>query len=332
MNDFSDMKLLEALQEQMGEDLAPADLALLPRVYRLVLIHREQIGERRTRCTATIFHEKAALRVGWVAGAPDLRLKPGDLVSPRWLGAASCENGAIKIGRLVLLERPEPWLNLFHTVPHGWVEDRELVNEAATLVEALPRPYRYLFNAIFWNGGRFRRFCTLQSSAYGHHSEETGSLRHAVETARAMRDRCGTNEKASAALCILAGLLHDAGKADEYRLSPTGEPVPTCRGKLVWHRVTVVEWIAEANSKWNLMLPESHYLALVHCLISSTGAPWWLGIRKPAMPEARFLAEMEKPSGMEELTRLTAPKGKEWGSTHPSPNGKQDQNGDMPAL
>ncbi len=143
MNNFDDANLREALQEQMGEDLAPSDLALLPKVYRLVLIHREQDGERRTRCTATIFHEKAALRVGWVTGTPDLRLKPGDLVSPRWLGDASYEKGAIKIGRLVLLERPEPWENLFCTVPHGWVDDRELVKAAATLVEALPRPYRY---------------------------------------------------------------------------------------------------------------------------------------------------------------------------------------------
>ncbi len=309
MNDFGDVKLLEVLRDQMGEELAPATLDRLPRVYRLLSISRKQIGERRTLCAATIFHEKAALRVSWVAGTPDLRLKPGDLVSPRWPGAASYENGAIRIGRLVLLERPEPWLNLFHTVPHGWVDDRELVGQAATLVEALPRPYRYLFNAIFWNGGRFKRFCTLQSSVYGHHSEVNGSLRHAVETAQKMLCRCGAEEKASAALCIMAGLLHDAGKADEYRLSPTGELVPTDRGKLIWHRVTAIEWLAEANAKWKLMLPESHYLALVHCLVSSTGAPWWLGMRSPAMPEARFLAEMEKPSGMEELIRLTAPKG-----------------------
>ena len=190
MNDFNDMKLLEALQEQMGDGLfAPATLDRLPRVYRLLSISRKQVGGRRTLCAATIFHEKAALRGSWVVGTPDLRLKPGDLVSPRWLGAASYENGAIKIGRLVLLERPEPWLNLFCTVPHGWVDDRELVKEAATLVEALPRPYRYLFNAIFWNGGRFKRFCTLQSSAYGHHSEVNGNLRHAVETAQKMLGR-----------------------------------------------------------------------------------------------------------------------------------------------
>ena len=322
MNNFDDMKLLEALQEQMGEEFAPPNLGLLPRVFRLVSIDHEKEGERQTRRTATIFHEKAALRVCWVTGAPDTRLKPGELVSPRWFGASSYEHGAIRIRRLVPLGRPDTWENLFHTVPHGWVEDRELIRRAAKLVDALPRPYRHLLNALFWEGGRFRRFCTLQSSTYGHHSEKHGSLRHAVEVAERMRDHCKAIGKGSLALCILAGLLHDAGKADEYGLSPEGEWVPTERGKLMWHRVTIIEWIAVANARWNLNLPEKQYMALLHCLISSTHAPDWLGIRKPALPEAALLSGMEQPSGMEELMRRTAPGGAGWGLYHAYSNGQ----------
>lgn len=305
-NDFDDRKLLETLQEQMGEEFAPASLGLLPRVFRLILIDHEKEGERQTRCTATIFHEKAALRVSWTTGTPDPKLKPGELVSPRWFGASSYENGAIRISRLVLLERPDTWENLFHTVPHGWVKDRELIERAAKLVEALPCHYRHLINAIFWDGGRFKRFCTLQSAMHGHHSENNGNLHHAVEVAEMMRGGCKTMEKASMALCILVGLLHDAGKADEYCLSSNGQWVPTDRGKLMWHKVTVIEWVAEANARWNLNLPEKSYMALLHCLISSTNAPEWLGIRRPAMPEAALLSGMEKPSGMEELIRRTA--------------------------
>ncbi len=308
-NDFDDRKLLETLQEQMGEEFAPVSLGLLPRMFRLILIDHEKEGERQTRCTATIFHEKAALRVSWTTGTPDPRLKPGELVSPRWFGASSYENGAIRIRRLVLLERPDTWENLFHTVPHGWVKDRELIERAAKLVEALPCHYRHLINAIFWDGGRFKRFCTLHSAMHGHHSENNGSLHHAVEVAEMMRGGCKTMEKASMALCILVGLLHDAGKADEYCLSPNGQWVPTDRGKLMWHKVTVIDWVAEANARWNLNLPEKSYMALLHCLISSTNAPEWLGIRRPATPEAALLSGMEKPSGMEELIRRTAPGG-----------------------
>ncbi len=327
MNDFDDVKLLEALQEQMGEKLAPASLGLMPRIFRLISIHHEQESERRTRCTATLFHDKAALRVSWAIGTPDLRLKPGDLVSPRWPGTASYEKGAIKINRLVLMERPEPWENLFHTVPHGWVKDRELVQQAAKLVEALPRPYRYLFNAIFWNGGRFRRFCTLPSTICGHPAGGNGNLHHAVEVAEAMRDHCKTIGKGNVALCILAGLLHDAGKADEYHLSPSGEWALTDRGKLLGHKITVIEWVAEANAKWNLMLPERHYMVLMHCLAASINAPDWLGIGRPAMPEAALLSGMEKPSGMEELIRRTAPGGAGWGSYHAHLNGRPYQIG-----
>lgn len=315
MNDFDDVRLREALQEQMGEVLAPASLGLMPRIFRLVSIHREQEGARRTRCTATLFHEKAALRVSWTTGTPDLRLKPGELVSPRWPVAPSYEKGAIRISRLVLLERPDPWENLFLTIPHGWVGDRDLVRQAAILVEALPRPYRYLFNAIFWNGGRFGRFCTMPSTICGHPAEGNGNLRHAVEAAESMRKQCRTKENASVALCILAGLLHDAGKADEYRLHPGGEWALTDRGKLLGHKITVIEWVAEAHAKWNLMLPERQYMALMHCLAASINAPDWMDMGRPATPEAALLSGMERPSGMEALARRTAPGSEKWAHT-----------------
>lgn len=67
------------------EYATPVNMASMPRLFRLTAIHHSQLGDRRTQCTASLFHEKAALKVSWIVNQPDLRLKSGDLVSPRWL-------------------------------------------------------------------------------------------------------------------------------------------------------------------------------------------------------------------------------------------------------
>jgi 3'-5' exoribonuclease len=161
-------ELNEPVIHPIDDEDTPSNLALMLKLFRLTSIHQVLVDDRSTQCTATLFHEKASLKVSWNVSYPDLRLKSGDLVSPRWFGNTCCEGGAIKISRLVLMERPEPWENLFHTVPHGWVSDRELIKQAAELKEGLPRSYRFLFNAIFWEGQRFKRFCLAPSSINGH--------------------------------------------------------------------------------------------------------------------------------------------------------------------
>ncbi|MBI3479564.1 MAG: hypothetical protein HY016_04280 [Nitrosomonadales bacterium] len=130
----------------------PANLALMPKLFRLTSIHHESIDDRHTQCTATLYHDRASLKVKWTFNTHDLRLQSGDLVSPRWFDTTTCEGGAIKISRLVLMERQEPWESLFDTLQHDWVRDRVLIRPATRLMEELPRSYRYLFNAIFWDG------------------------------------------------------------------------------------------------------------------------------------------------------------------------------------
>ncbi|MBI3479561.1 MAG: metal-dependent phosphohydrolase [Nitrosomonadales bacterium] len=298
----------------------PTNLAMMPKLFRLT--ENEPMDDRRTQCTATLFHDSASLRVHWIASTPDMRLKSGDMVSPRWFGRATCKGGAIKISRLVLMERPEPWQNLFNTIPHDWVNDRALVRQAARLMEGLPRSYRYLFNAIFWDGQRFKRFCTVPSSVNGHHAADNGNLQHAVEVAQSIQQECQSREMSNVGLGILAGFLHDAGKADEYKLAPGGKWQMTDRGKLLGHKITVIEWIAQAKAKWNLLMPENHYMALLHCLTSSPSAPEWLGIRKPAMIEALLLSCMDRLSGTEDLMRRCTTDQNGWGAYHAHLSGK----------
>ena len=190
MNNQSEQFLEDYEQAEMLEFPAPVNVSMMPTVFRLTSIQHEQLDHRRGQYTATLYHDKAALKVCWTVSRPDIRLKSGVLVSPRWLGKTTCEGGMVRISRLVLLERPEPGLNLFNTVPHGWVENRELVSQAAELIVSLPRSYRFLFNAVFWKGQRFKRFCTGPSSINGHHAEDNGNLRHAVEVAEMMKQCC----------------------------------------------------------------------------------------------------------------------------------------------
>lgn len=304
----------------------PSSLARMPKVFRLTSI-RHVPDDRCARCTATLYHDQTEIKVYWTVKHPDLRLKSGDLVSPRWLGQVTRDGCMLKISRLVLMERPEPWENLFNTVPHGWVRNRELVRQAAELIEALPRAYRFLFNAVFWDGQRFKRFCTVPSSMNGHHAEDNGNLRHVVDVARMMQQFCKARALAHEGLGILAGFLHDAGKADEYRLSPAGDWKLTDRGKLLGHKVTVVEWIAEAKAKCNLLMPTEHYMALLHCITCSPSAPEWLGIRKPAMLEAILLSSMDRLSGTEDLMLRCASSSDGWGSYHAHLNGRPYQIG-----
>ena len=322
MNNLSEQFVSVNDTAELMELSTPVNLAMLPTMFRLTTIHHAQLDDKCTQCIASLHHDKAALKVKWTLNRPDLRLKSGDLVSPRWFGLTTSEGGVTKISRLVLMERPEPWENLFHTVPHGWVKNRELVSQAAELFEAMPRSYRFLFNAVFWDGQRFKRFCTVPSSMNGHHAEDNGNLRHAVEVAQMMQQYCHAHDLANEGLGILAGFFHDAGKADEYRLSPKGEWKLSDRGKLLGHKVTVIEWIAQARAKWNLLMPEDHYMALLHCLTSSPNAPDWLGIRKPAMLEATLLSNMDRLSGTKDLIRRCTASRNGWGSYHAHLNGQ----------
>lgn len=305
------------------ERLTPVEIGMMPTIFRLTSIRRSDTGHGKVQYTASLFHDSASVKVRWQARKSDLKMKSGDLVSPRWnRETRSDADGAILISRLVLMERPEASVNLFETVPHGWVGKRDLVREAVALLDSLPQTYRHLFNAVFWDGMRFRKFCTVPSSMNGHHMEDHGNLRHAVEVASMMRRHGEGSTGANAALSVLAGLLHDAGKAEEYFLNRNGEWRLTDRGKLLGHGVTVVEWIAVAMTKSGMLMPERDYVALLHCLTCSANAPDYLGIRRPAMMEAHLLSGMDRLSGTSDLMLRCTTEQPGWGAYHPHLKGR----------
>lgn len=280
----------------------------LPPIFRVQSIERHPDVHGDILNRAVLFHEQASLSVEWLTRHADIRLTRGSLVSIRWLGRPASCDGHVRITRLVLLERPEAETNLFDLVPHGWVADRELVARASALWEGLPRGFRHLFNAMFWDGRRFQRYLMGPSSLGHHHSGLNGNLRHCVEVAeRALRMAEG-QELANRAILAIGGLVHDAGKADEYRF----DHVRRCfsmsdRGALIGHRETLQQWIAAAMASHRVILPEAHYLGLIHALTAAKGAPAWLGLREPRSIEATILSMADRLSGEEELYARLAP-------------------------
>jgi len=84
MNNMSEQQKFNN-SDVLSEFSTPFNVSAMPTIFRLTSFHFAQLNEKVTQCTATLYHEKAALKVRWTLNRPDLRLKSGDLVSPRWL-------------------------------------------------------------------------------------------------------------------------------------------------------------------------------------------------------------------------------------------------------
>lgn len=294
----------------------PSDLPMLPQIYRLASIHTRADASGCLRHTAHLFQTQAAFKACWTSRTLDPQMASGALVSPRWSGPGRSEDGCLAIARLVVLERPVADLGLFQTVLPGWKVERSLADRAHQLWMTLPAPHRLLFNAIFWDGERFRRFCTGPSSMEGHHFDHAGNLRHSIEVAEQVRDLTTDRAYVDRSLAVLAALLHDAGKADEYRLRVDGSWGMSDCGRLIGHRVTIIAWVAAAIARWRIRLPAGHETGLLHILSAVAHAPAWMGLRAPQIPEAELLSIADRLSGSDDLMRRLLPASTGWGTYH----------------
>jgi len=294
----------------------------MPGVYRIVSINSVPTPNGRgVAYRVELYHDKVQMTVAFTRSQPDIRLRANLLVSVRWKLPVSSINGAIQISRLVLLERPIKGVNPFEMVPPNWVKDRSLARKAAQLLDALPETIRQLVCAIFWDGDRCHLFCDRPASMRDHHSNRNGNLRRTVEVAEMVKLLASQYPQANLGISLAAALLHDAGKAVEYDTWRNGDWCMTDRGKLVGHRHTVLEWIAVALATNRIILPERHYLSLLHALTSAPNAEW-LGIRSPVTPEATLLSMADRLSGESALTAQLASRNGGWGNRHPNRKGK----------
>lgn len=263
--------------------------------YRLTSVTRlPGKGGRGVTNIATLYHEQGALEVTWQSAQVDSRLKRGCYVAMRGIEHSVASDSVTKIQRLDLLDKPLPSINPFDVVPANWVRDRALVKRASKLWGQLSRPLQHLVTAVLWDGSRFERFVTGPAALSCYPPVPNANLSHAVETAETALMLANGLTDVSTSVVIAAALLHDAGKADDFRLSPDRDGYAYSeRGQLVGARHTVLEWLAVARGRDGVIVPEGQYLALIHALTATRGAGW-LGIREPQIIEATILAAADR--------------------------------------
>jgi 3'-5' exoribonuclease len=301
----------------MIENITPEGIRAMPKLFRITSLDRVALHPKGYQMTATLFHDRASIGVTWHANQPDIRLKPGVLVSPRYvLGQPVCQNGMVRVARVILCELPCRSEDLFKTVPGDWVTDRDLLARASALWERLPLVWQELFNRILWDGERFERFCVNPGSCIGHHSVRNGNLRHMVETGEATLALLPFHPAADPDVSLMAALLHDMGKADEYHVIHNRYRL-TDNSILNGHKQTIGDWVAVAEARMTLKVPAAHYMSLRHALGAEQGVAYTSGYRRPRTPEARLLSLADQSSGSGDLyAKLTDPEGG-WGAPHP---------------
>ena len=287
-----------------------------PAAFRLVGLNVVRKREA-FHCAADLYHRNTALSVTWSAPAVGSEIEVGALVRPELPMLVGTGDGPLVVSGLRVPRQPERDVNLFDTVRPERSGQPSVIGRARRLIDALPHVYRHLFNAIFWDQRRFARFCVNPASISNHHAHRHGLLLHTVETAEIALGLCRAYPRANRGLALVAALLHDAGKADEYFSRLNGTWGLTDRGRLIGHGVTVYEWIAAAVANASIDLRQDAYQALIHVLTARAGAPDWLGIRKPAMIENEIVTIADRFSSRMNLhDRLAAPGGG-WGARHP---------------
>lgn len=288
--------------------LAPCPLYAAQAVFRVLCVERGAPERGRIPNRADLFLDEQRYSVEWFSQHVDDRIRRGALVEVMPTATLRETEGVIRIQRLRLVDRPRANANLFATIPPSWVKDRRLIERATALWACLPRDLALLFNAVLWAGNRLHCYAMCPSSLSDHHNERGGNLLHSIEVAETALAMAKGSNLANAPLLVLGGLLHDAGKAVEYRsIAGSTRHGLSDRGELVGHRDTLVGWLAEARMTHGLNISEGLFLGLMHMMLAAKAAPDWLGLRSPRTREADILSQADNFSRMEYLRNACAP-------------------------
>lgn len=179
---------------------------------------------------------------------------------------------------------------------------------AASLCEFLSEVFRFLnpedralYLEIMVQGNRFTKFLNYAASTRSHHNCEHGLLLHTAETvahvllkalATTPEERASSKPPFDLSLTLLAALLHDAAKVDEYyRLAPDVYS-SNLNCELLGHEQTMLKWIAVACSVSGCY-PTDRELQLEHAICAVKKQHDQSGARKRKTPESFVLHEAD---------------------------------------
>lgn len=213
-----------------------------------------------------------------------------------------CRAGELDVHTVELSPSIDPDINLLSTVPTTWLPKSsglEAVGELDKWWGALSQPLRAWFNAVFWlHPCRLNRFLLAPGSIKHHHAYPHGLLIHTLDCAQRVFEAAKSDRLVNMDVLVMAALMHDLGKADEYVGLETSAVRLSDRGALIGHRMTTTEWLSVARSDLptHLQVDEKIAMAVIHA-INASNAPDWVGLRQPRTLEAFYLSSVDGLSG-----------------------------------
>lgn len=247
---------------------SPVETRALAPYYRLTSLMRLP-GKTGTGVynEATLYCAGDTLRLGWTSPTVDSRLRRGDIVTVREGRARAPRPEVLPVLRIARVDQPVAAVNPFELVPSSWLNDRVLAQRAKNLWEQMDRPLQHLLNAVLWDGARFYRYVTGPVSLAEYPASPGGTFRRAVALAEEAVLLADGLPNVARGVLIAAALLHEAGKADDFRVAPDGRGLALSeRGRWVGYQHTLLEWLGVARTK--VIVPDAWYLLLVHVLIA----------------------------------------------------------------
>lgn len=204
--------------------------------------------------------------------------------------------------------------SVFELIPTSWQIESSLINKIIELTSMLNESSRFLINAILWDSERLKAFCVGPSSINGHHNSKYGNILHTIETAKTVLSLCEKHTLVDKDMALLCALLHDIGKASEY-LSVNGRNILSNQGKLLGHRLTIIQWLSEVKGKYKLPMSNDRFTVILHNLTATPGLPEWSGYRGPQTLESHLVSLADRFSGIHDLYKRNMPDSG-WGRYH----------------
>lgn len=308
-------------------DPQPNDTLMLPEVIsttgelaRVLKLRQAQDGAQ-LKTLATAWYQGKLTELTWVQTRPSLVLQSGQLIrfSAEHPGASASMH-AIKVQDVRLAANVDPDVFLLNTVPKSWLPEAKAnpgdsaaepspVEDLSGMWGSLSRQMRAWLNAVFWfQPMRLYWFLCAPASMNHHHARKHGLFIHSVDCAQRAITAAWHDDLVNTDVLLLAALLHDLGKANEYLWNDTKKCWSLSdRGALMGHRLTTLEWMAAARGLLsdNDSPTEMEVLAVYHA-INASNAPDWAGLRSPRTPEVFYLASVDGLSGQCDLIRSHA--------------------------